>query len=50
MDINHYPPFGNLCYVQVIVDTCASYVCLALAGEKVFHVIKVHNTSNEDVL
>lgn len=41
MDISQYPPFGNLCYVHVLVGTFSSYVyALAFVGEKASQVIK----------
>ena len=41
MGVTHYPAFGNLRYVHIVVDTCSAFVdVVAMAGEKASHVIK----------
>ena len=41
MYVTHYPAFGNLRYVHIVVDTCSAFVdVVAMAGEKASHVIK----------
>lgn len=40
MEVTHYPSFGNLTYVRIIVDTCSSFVYAVLLTEKASLVIK----------
>ena len=41
MDVTHYPAFGNLRYVHVVVDICLTFLyAVGMEGEKASHSIK----------
>lgn len=41
MDVTHYPAFGNLRYIHVVVDTYSTFIyTVAMAGEKTSDAIK----------